>query len=79
MFCLYFIIFLKVYDGTSESARQIASLEGAVGDRVVYSTGSYMFISFTSDHSQVDTGFAATYSIVEASKTHRITKYENQN
>ncbi|VDI57027.1 cubilin [Mytilus galloprovincialis] len=28
--------------------------------------GSYMFISFTSDHSQVDTGFAATYSIVEA-------------
>ncbi|CAG2243611.1 CUBN [Mytilus edulis] len=57
---------LKVYDGTSESARQIASLEAAVSDKVVYSTGSYMFISFTSDNSLVYKGFTATYSIVEA-------------
>ena len=54
---------LKIYDGSSSSSSQLASLSGQQSTPRVYSSsGSSMWLHFSSDGSGTQTGFHATFT-----------------
>ena len=53
------MIFLQVYDGSSSSYTELAKSSGSSRPSPVSTTGRYMYITFTSDHSVVSSGFTA--------------------
>lgn len=54
---------MKVYDGDSLSATEIASLTGNGLPEVLFSTGSDIFIKFVSDINQARSGFKIRYDV----------------
>lgn len=56
--------FLSIYDGNSTKAPGIAMLSGSpvIPPDGFTTTGPYMYLRFTSDSSDVDTGFSAIYT-----------------
>ena len=53
------MIFLQVYDGLSSNDKQLAKSSGSRRPSPVRTTGRYMYITFTSDGSNVESGFTA--------------------
>ena len=53
------MIFLQVYDGSSSSYTELAKSSGSNRPSPVSTTGRYMYITFTSDNSEVRSGFTA--------------------
>ena len=53
------MIFLQVYDGSSSSNTQLSKSSGTDRPSPVRTTGRYMYITFTSDGSEVRSGFIA--------------------
>ena len=52
--------FLTIYDGENAQATQIGKLSGDIGQIVILSTGSYLFIEFESNGIYNFDGFFAT-------------------
>ena len=59
---------LKIYDGSSNSSSQLASLSGQQSTPRVYSSsGSSVWLHFSSDSSGTQTGFHATFTAITSS------------
>ena len=57
---------LTFYDGYSESSSLLGSYCGAVHPEVVYSTGSYLYITLQTDSTITSRGFSISVSVVGA-------------
>ncbi|KAI0218535.1 Exoskeleton protein RP43 [Lamellibrachia satsuma] len=62
---------VKIYDGSSASAQLKGSYCGSNTPADVESSGSTMFVSFTSDYSVTQSGFEIRYSLVSRSSSCR--------
>jgi hypothetical protein len=61
--------FLKIYDGTSTASPQLAALSGTITPAPYRSSGTSLFVQFTSDSSVTAAGFVASYRAVGAGST----------
>ena len=63
---------LKVYDGDSAEAPEIASLSGSDLPSPIAATSGKMFVIFTSDSSDAEKGFSAAYTATTGTALHAI-------
>ena len=61
--------YLEIYDGDSENAPMIAELTGDELPSEVTASSGKMFVKMTSDDSERDQGFEASYTVSASSTT----------
>lgn len=61
--------FVRVYDGSGDTATLLAELTGQSLPNSITSSGNSLFIVFSTDESNADTGWSANYSINEQTDT----------
>jgi hypothetical protein len=66
--------FLKIYDDSNSLEKEPKTLHGNItSETKYYSTGPYMFLSFSSDSNTQSEGFSITYQIISANPFNSVT------
>ena len=65
---LYYIYYLKVYDGANDSAPLLVRGCGQNKNLTLLSTGNEMFVRFESDNNDERSGFLANYITISPGK-----------
>ena len=67
-YLLYYIYYLKVYDGANDSTPLLARECGKHKNLTLLSTGNEMFVLFEADETQARSGFLANYKTISPGK-----------
>jgi len=67
---------IDVYDGSHDSASLLARLCGYRIQKIIFSSGNALFVSFQTDRSRAYKGFKITYTAVSRSKYYLCDNHE---